>query len=41
MNVLRLAPPLVISEEEADEALRLLDRAMLRITPSRVRDAAK
>ncbi|MFC7476401.1 aspartate aminotransferase family protein [Dankookia sp. GCM10030260] len=41
MNVLRLAPPLIISEAEADEALRLLDRAMLRITPSQARDAAK
>ncbi len=41
MNVLRLAPPLVISAAEADEALRLLDRAMLRITPSQARDAAK
>jgi acetylornithine/N-succinyldiaminopimelate aminotransferase len=41
MNVLRLAPPLIISEAEADEALRLLDRAMLRITPSLAKDAAK
>jgi acetylornithine/N-succinyldiaminopimelate aminotransferase len=41
MNVLRLAPPLIITEEEADEALRLLDRAMLRITPSQAKDAAK
>jgi acetylornithine/N-succinyldiaminopimelate aminotransferase len=41
MNVLRLAPPLIISEEEADEALRLLDRAMRRITPSQAKDAAK
>ncbi|MFZ4407714.1 MAG: aspartate aminotransferase family protein [Paracraurococcus sp.] len=41
MNVLRLAPPLIISAAEADEALRLLDRAMLRITPSQARDAAK
>jgi acetylornithine/N-succinyldiaminopimelate aminotransferase len=39
--VLRLAPPLIISEAEADEALRLLDRAMLRITPSQAKDAAK
>ncbi|TDH59644.1 aspartate aminotransferase family protein [Dankookia rubra] len=41
MNVLRLAPPLVITEAEADEALRLLDRAMRRITPSQAKDAAK
>nr|WP_264185168.1 aspartate aminotransferase family protein [Roseicella aerolata] len=41
MNVLRLAPPLIISEAEADEALRLLDRAMLRCTPSHAKDAAK
>ena len=33
MNVLRLAPPLVITEAEADEALRLLDRACLRAKP--------
>ncbi len=41
MNVLRLAPPLIITETEVDEALRLLDRACLRCTPSAVRDAAK
>jgi acetylornithine/N-succinyldiaminopimelate aminotransferase len=41
MNVLRLAPPLIIREAEADEALRLLDRAMRRITPSQAKDAAK
>ncbi len=41
MNVLRLAPPLIITEAEADEALRLLDRACLRCTPSKARDAAK
>ncbi len=41
MNVLRLAPPLIITEAEADEALRLLDRTCLRCTPSKVRDAAK
>ena len=33
MNVLRLAPPLIITEAEADEALRLLDRACLRSRP--------
>ncbi|MGX9966899.1 acetylornithine transaminase [Roseomonas sp. F4] len=34
MNVLRLAPPLIISAAEVEEALRLLDRACLRMTPS-------
>ena len=33
MNVLRVAPPLIITEAEADEAVRLLDRACLRLTP--------
>ncbi len=33
MNVLRLAPPLIITEAEADEALGLLDRACLRAMP--------
>ncbi len=33
MNVLRVAPPLIITEAEADEAIRLLDRACLRMTP--------
>jgi hypothetical protein len=28
MNVLRLAPPLIITEAEADEAIDLLDRAL-------------
>ncbi|MBP0447030.1 aspartate aminotransferase family protein [Roseomonas sp. SSH11] len=41
MNVLRVAPPLIITEAEADEALRLLDRAMLRITPGAAKAAAK
>jgi len=41
MNVLRVAPPLIITEAEADEAIRLLDRAMLRITPSQAKAAAK
>ena len=41
MNVLRLAPPLIITEAEAEEAVGLLDRAMRRITPSRAKDAAK
>lgn len=41
MNVLRVAPPLIITEAEADEALRLLDRACLRMTPSEAKAAAK
>jgi acetylornithine/N-succinyldiaminopimelate aminotransferase len=39
MNVLRVAPPLVITEEEADEAVRRLDRALARLTP--VQEAAQ
>ncbi len=34
MNVLRLAPPLIITEAEADEALRLLDLACARLAPA-------
>jgi len=41
MNVLRLAPPLVITTAEADEALAMLDRALLRMTPSKAKAAAK
>ncbi len=41
MNVLRLAPPLIITEAEADEAVELLDRACLRMTPSNAKVAAK
>ncbi|MBB5692696.1 aspartate aminotransferase family protein [Muricoccus pecuniae] len=41
MNVLRVAPPLIITEAEADEALRLLDRACLRMTPGEAKAAAK
>jgi acetylornithine/N-succinyldiaminopimelate aminotransferase len=41
MNVLRLAPPLIITEAEADEALRLLDRACRRAAPQAARDAAQ
>ncbi len=41
MNVLRLAPPLIITEAEADEALDLLDRACRRMTPSKAQVAAK
>ncbi|MBV1796282.1 aspartate aminotransferase family protein [Siccirubricoccus sp. G192] len=41
MNVLRVAPPLIITEAEADEAVRLLDRACLALTPSSAKDAAQ
>ena len=41
MNVLRLAPPLVIAEAEADEALRMLGRACLRLKPGGEREAAQ
>ena len=41
MNVLRLAPPLIITEAETDEAVKLLDRACLRMTPSTAKQAAK
>ena len=41
MNVLRLAPPLIITEAEADEALDLLDRTCRRMAPSRAKVAAK
>ncbi len=41
MNVLRLAPPLIITEAEADEAVDLLDRACRRMTPSNAKVAAK
>lgn len=41
MNVLRIAPPLVITEAEADAALDMLDRACTRLTPAHARAAAK
>ncbi|MBX9701276.1 MAG: aspartate aminotransferase family protein [Acetobacteraceae bacterium] len=41
MNVLRVAPPLIITEAEADEAVRLLDRACLRMTPGDAKAAAQ
>jgi acetylornithine/N-succinyldiaminopimelate aminotransferase len=36
MNVLRVAPPLIITDADADEAIALLERACLRITPQKV-----
>jgi acetylornithine/N-succinyldiaminopimelate aminotransferase len=41
MNVLRLAPPLIITEADADEAIALLDRACLRLAPGAVPVAAQ
>jgi acetylornithine/N-succinyldiaminopimelate aminotransferase len=41
MNVLRLAPPLVIGEAEVAEALDRLDRACRRMTPGQAKVAAK
>ena len=41
MNVLRLAPPLIITEAEADEAVALLDRACRRLTPQKAQAAAQ
>jgi acetylornithine/N-succinyldiaminopimelate aminotransferase len=41
MNVLRLAPPLIITEAEVDEALAMLDAACLALTPAEVLAAAK
>jgi acetylornithine/N-succinyldiaminopimelate aminotransferase len=41
MNVLRVAPPLVIGDAEVDAALEMLDRTMRRLTPSAARVAAK
>ncbi len=41
MNVLRVAPPLIITEAEADQALEMLDRACRRLTPSLSQVAAK
>jgi acetylornithine/N-succinyldiaminopimelate aminotransferase len=35
MNVLRVAPPLIITDAEADEAVALLDRACLRVSPQK------
>ncbi|WP_270937666.1 aspartate aminotransferase family protein [Falsiroseomonas oryzae] len=41
MNVLRLAPPLIITDAEADEAVSLLDRACLRVSPDSAKAAAQ
>jgi acetylornithine/N-succinyldiaminopimelate aminotransferase len=41
MNVLRLAPPLIITEAEADEAVELLDRACRRMAAAGAQAAAQ
>jgi len=41
MNVLRVAPPLIITEAEVDEALSMLDAACLALTPAKELAAAK
>ncbi len=41
MNVLRVAPPLIITEAEVDEALAAMDRACLALTPAEVLAPAK
>ncbi len=40
-NVLRVAPPLIITEAEADEALEMLSRACRRVAPLRAQVAAQ
>ena len=41
MNVLRVAPPLIIGEAEVETALDMLDRTCRRLRPSSVQVAAK
>lgn len=41
MNVLRLAPSLIVRDAEVEEALLLLDRTCRRLTPSEAKVAAK
>lgn len=41
MNVLRVAPPLIITEAEVDEALSMLDRACTALTPAEALAPAK
>ena len=40
-NVLRLVPPLIVTEAECDEAFERLDRAALRVKPALVLEATK
>ena len=41
MNVLRVAPPLIIGEAEVDTALEMLERMCRRLRPSQAQAAAK
>jgi acetylornithine/N-succinyldiaminopimelate aminotransferase len=41
MNVLRVAPPLIITETQVDEALALIDRACTKLTPAKSPALAK
>jgi len=41
MNVLRVAPPLIIAEAQVDEALALIDRACTKLTPAKSPALAK
>jgi acetylornithine/N-succinyldiaminopimelate aminotransferase len=40
-NVLRMVPPLIVTQAECDEAFERLDRAALRVKPALVLEAAK
>lgn len=40
-NVLRVAPSLIVTEAEVDQAIEMLDRALRRVTPSQAKVAAK
>ena len=40
-NVLRLAPPLVVTDADLDEAVVMLRRATRRVLPSSSKEAAK
>jgi acetylornithine/N-succinyldiaminopimelate aminotransferase len=40
-NVLRLAPPLVVTDADLDEAVEMLRRATRRVLPSTAKEAAK
>ncbi|WP_421989227.1 aspartate aminotransferase family protein [Roseococcus sp.] len=41
MNVLRVAPPLIITETQVDEALAMMDRACVKLTPAKTPALAK
>jgi acetylornithine/N-succinyldiaminopimelate aminotransferase len=40
-NVVRLLPPLIVSEDEVAEAVRRIDRACSRIAAARAKSSAK